>query len=139
MPVPRDRHGYRRDFDPHLLEAPDVTLTYALWNGDLAIKFGKTRNHPRTRQQDLQVGSAATLHLVGYSVSIAERRAHRLMHSEHLRGEFFKLTMKTFQFVSRNFDWVDVPLLNRMWRRLRPRPRRVLWSKGIRAVWHHSG
>jgi hypothetical protein len=135
MPVPRDRLGFLRSFDPHRLEAPGATLTYALWNGASAVKFGKTRNHPRTRQQDLQVGSAATLHLVGYSLSISERQAHRLMASEHLRGEFFRLSMKTFQFVARNFEWADVPLLNRMWPRLAPPRGRTLVWQGIRAVW----
>jgi hypothetical protein len=84
MPVARDRLGYLRDFDATTLEQPGAELCYALWDSKGSIKFGKTRNHPSSRRRDLQVGSAPTLHLVGYSVAISESRAHRLMASEHV-------------------------------------------------------
>jgi hypothetical protein len=132
--VPRDRHGFLRSFDATLLEAAGAELCYALWDGHGAIKFGKTKNHPRTRQRDLQVGSSATLHLLGYSTSISERQAHRLLASERVRGEFFKPSKKSLSLVAR-FDWYNVPLLNRLCTRLvRPRGRQMVWH-GIRAVW----
>jgi hypothetical protein len=134
MPVARDRFGFRRDFNPRRLEAPGVSYTYAIWDSAGAIKLGTSLHHPSERLGELQVGNANRLRLLAYSLSISERRAHRLMAPAHLRGEWFRLSPRLLSFVGR-FDWVDGRLLLRLWRMLHGGGRRMCY-RGIRAVWH---
>jgi hypothetical protein len=94
---------------------------------------GTSLNHPTPRLGELQVGNVNRLRLLAYSLSISERRAHRLMSSEHVRGEWFRLTPRLLAFVGR-FDWIDGRLLLRLWRMVHGRGR-ALWFGTIRAVW----
>lgn len=61
-------------------------------------KIGKSKNHPEERRKQLQTGNHRDLHLVAYvrceGYDELERELHRLMDSQHIRREWFWLTLR---------------------------------------------
>jgi hypothetical protein len=106
--VIRNGLGFRVSFDPAALEAPGATYVYCLTDGEY-IKVGKTTTHPTRRLHDLNVGHPLELRLVGWTLGITERTAHRLLAPARVRAEWFAITPLTLHFIGA-LDWCDPAL-----------------------------
>src|SRR5262245_34631001 len=105
MPVPRAKrtqHGFTfacRD-NPDRLNG---TLVYAAYDGQY-VKIGRTDVHPTQRLAGLQTGNPRQLTLLAYTGTLTESRAHKLLFSENVRGEWFKPSAKVLAEL-RSWDW----------------------------------
>jgi hypothetical protein len=113
MPMVR-RKGFRRGFDPLLLEAPGAVFCYCISDG-MACKIGKSAANPVLRLAELQVANPRKLALVGWTLSITEAEAHRKLRPAKIRAEWFAICPLVLKLVG-SWDWVDMKLWAALWR-----------------------
>ncbi len=119
----RNRHGYRTGSDP----SAAVGFVHAVWDGQ-AIKIGSSKEHPTVRCRHLQTGNPRYLRLVAYRLveggcvpSEVERLVQRGLWHSHLRGEWFRVTLRVMAELT-EWDWIDGYYVDILWRRCRAGP-----------------
>lgn len=98
-------------------EALNSVLTYAIWDGSLAIKIGKTDRHPVCRLENLQTGNVQALRLLAYTHEPDEKTAHKRLRKWRLRGEWFSPSAEVLEEIS-HWDWVDTGLYHELLNRV---------------------
>ena len=72
-------------------------MVYFIQEGDRSVfKIGWSSESPKDRLTKLQVGNSSELFLVG-TISgdrVFEKDLHRSLHKKHIRGEWFKVSIK---------------------------------------------